>query len=55
METKQVIKLSFEEADAYTTMCNILIEGRERGEDPYFRELCEEILNKLDEFRTYLD
>ena len=55
METRQIIKLSHDEEDAYITMCSMLIEGRERGEDPYFRELCEEILIKLDDFKTYLN
>ena len=55
METRQIIKLSHDEEDAYITMCSMLIEGRERGEDPDFRELCEEILIKLDDFKTYLN
>ena len=55
IEVREVIKLSSEEDEAFMIFCNIMIEGRERGRDPYFRELCQEILDKIDNFKEYLD
>jgi len=55
IEIREFITLSEEENETIMDFCNIMIEGRENGHDPYFRELCEEILNKIDEFKEYLD
>lgn len=55
IEVREVIKLSEEEDETFMDFCHIMIEGREKGHDPYFRELCEEILNKIDEFKEYLN
>jgi len=55
MEFREVIKLSEEEDEAFMGFCHMIIEGREKGHDPLFRELCQEILNKIDEFKEYLN
>lgn len=55
IEVREVIKLSEEEDETIIDFCNIMLEGIAKGSDSHFRELCQEILNKIDDFKEYLD
>lgn len=55
IEVREVIKLSEEEDETIIDFCNIMLEGIAKGSDSHFCKLCQEILNKIDDFKEYLN